>query len=242
MSCVTPADLGKPIAAIVERCGPPLGVMSVWTQNQLLYAEGGQGVSVTFDADQMRARIIQFFTMPPDPSQPIANWTVTLPFESGPREIALGQMTLADAQSTLAVDADVTTNTGVAFRSTANNDILLAFDEQRIARQAFVGERASLVQSGMIASQLGDAPLDYLQPVPRDDWLRKPDGTSGARTTIFRIDIDGEGIARKVTIVIPSGDSAFDVSTQQRISDARYRPATLSKRPVSGTIFVQVRH
>jgi hypothetical protein len=242
MSCVTPADLGKPIAAIVERCGAPDVVMSVWTQNELLYASSGQGVSIAFDADQMRARILQFFTMPPEPSQPFADWTVTLPFESGPREIALGHMTLTDAQSVLAVDADVTTGAGIAFRSTAHNDVVLAFDDQHIARAAFVGERASLVQSGTIASPLGAAPLDYTQPIPRDEWLRKPDGKSGSRTTIFRIDIDAAGIARKVTVVIPSGDAAFDASTQQRISDAKFRPATLSHRSVSGTSFVQVRH
>src|ERR1700678_4558167 len=140
MSCVTPADLGKPIAAIVERCGAPDAVISVWTQNQLLYADGGQGVSVSFDADQMRARILQFFTMPPAPLQPFADWNLTLPFESGAREVALGHMTLADAQNALAVDADVTTNAGIAFRSTADDDIVLAFDEQHVARAAFIGE------------------------------------------------------------------------------------------------------
>jgi len=242
MSCVTPADLGKPIAAIVERCGAPEVVMSVWTQNQLLYADGGQGVSISFDADQMRARILQFFTMPPLPSEPFADWDVTLPFESGAKAIALGHLTLAEAQSALAGDADVTTNAGVAFRSTARNDIVLAFDDRHVARAAFIGERASLVQDGIIASQLGDAPLDYTQPIPREEWLRKPDASTGLRTTIFRVDIDAAGIARKVTIVVASEDAGFDASTQSRIGDAKFRPATLDKRPVSGAIFVQVRH
>jgi hypothetical protein len=241
MSCVTPADLGKPIAAIVERCGAPDAVMTTWTQNQLLYADGGQGVSISFDADQMRARILQFFTMPPAPSEPFADWNVTLPFQSGEREIALGHMTLADAQNALAGDADVTTNTGIAYRSTPYDDVVLAFDEQHVARTAFIGERMSLVQSGIIASQLGDAPLDYMSPIPRDGWL-KPDGSSGSRATMFRIDVDAEGIARNVTVVIPSDDAAFDAATQQRIGDAKFRPATLDKRPVSGTCFVQVRH
>jgi TonB family protein len=241
MSCVTPADLGKPIAAIVERCGPPGSVVSLSTENELLYADGGRGVSITFDADQMRARILQFFTMPPAPAQPFADWTVTLPFESGARQIALGHMTVADAQSTLAADADVTTQYGAAFHSTDRNDVVLASStDDHVLRAAFVGERASLMQSGIIASPLDDAPLDYMSPIPRDTWL-KADGT-GSRTTIFRIDVDATGIVRNVTIVVASGDAAFDASALQRLGDAKFRPATLDKRPVSGTSFVQVRH
>ncbi len=173
MSCVTPADLGKPIAAIVERCGAPETVMSLSTENELLYADSGRGVQITFDADQMRARVLQFFTKPPAPSQPFADWTVTLPFESGAREIALGHMTIADAQSTLTADADVTTQGGAAFRSTDRNDVVLdSTTDDHILRAAFVGERASLVQSGIIASPLDAAPLDYMAPLPRDAWLK----------------------------------------------------------------------
>jgi len=47
---------------------------------------------------------------------------------------------------------------------------------------------------------------------------------------------------RNVTIVVASGDAAFDASTQQRLGDAKFRPATLDKRAVAGTSFVQVRH
>jgi Gram-negative bacterial TonB protein C-terminal len=246
MSCVTPADLGKPITAIVERCGAPSAVMSLSTINQLMYADAdsGQVVTVWFDADQMRARVLQFSTSPAGPSLPEPDWTVTLPFESGAREIALGGMTLADAQGALATDADVTTKAGAAFRSTAqNDDIVLAASDDHVLRTAFVGERASLVQAGLIASPLGTAPFDYLSPVPRDAWLRpSPKPPSGPHSTIFRIDVDAEGIARKVAVVTPSGDATFDAATQQRIGDAKFRPATLNERPVSGACFVQVRH
>jgi hypothetical protein len=246
MSCVTTADLGKPIAAIVERCGAPGSVMSLATINQLLYADAdaGQVVTVWFDADQMRARVLQFYASPSGPSQPEPVWTVTLPFQSGARDVALGHMKLADAQSALAADADVTTEYGAAFRSTAHNDVVLAgSSEDHILRAAFVGERASLVQSGMIASPLGETPLDYMSPIPRDAWLRPGPGRStGPHSTIFRVDVDATGIVRKINIVIPSDDAAFDASTQLKLGDAKFRPATLDKRPVSGTSFVQVRH
>jgi TonB family protein len=238
-----PADLGKPIAAIVERCGAPTIVVSLGTSNELFYADGGRGTSLWFDADQMRVRVIQFSAIPPAPSQPIADWNVTLPFESGPQAIALGKMTLSDAQTSLAVDADVTTNIGAAFRSTSHNDIVLAGrSDDHVLLAAYVGERASLVQLGIIASPIDQAPLDYMSPVPRDAWLSLRSEQTGSRTTIFRVDVDAEGIVRNVTIVLASGDAAFDASTQQRIGDARFRPATLDKRPVSGTSFVQVRH
>jgi hypothetical protein len=240
LTCVTAADLGKPIAAIVERCGSPDRVSAMGPGNGLFYFDGGHGTTIWFDADQMRARFVQFYTYPLATYQPDADWNVTLPFESGAREIALGHMTLADAQGALAVDADVTTKYGAAFRSTARNDIVLASSDHHVLDTAFVGERTSLVQDGIINSQLGNAPLDYVQPVPRDTKLRG-EGT-GSRSTIFRIDVDAYGIARKVTIVIPSGDGAFDASTQLRLGDAKFRAATLEKRPVSGTSFVQVRH
>ena len=237
--CVTPADLGKPIAAIVQRCGAPLGVSSIGSQNSLLYWDEGRGISVWFDADQMLARVVQFFTAPPHPSEPYPDWTVTLPFASGARPVAFGEMTRDEARSALAVDADVTTQYGAAYRSSAHDDVVLAFDSN-VLRAAFVGERATLVQNGMIEPAFGEIPLDYMSPIPRDAWLRT--SGDGPLTTICRVDIDAEGIARKVTVVVASGDAAFDASLQSRIGDARFRPATLAKRPVSGAIFVQVRH
>jgi hypothetical protein len=243
MSCVAPADLGKPIAAIVERCGAPDIVVSLGAENQLLYVNGGKGTAIYFDADQLRARILQFTSFRPEPSEPSADWTVTLPFESGARAIRLGHMTLADAQTEFAADADVTTEYGAAFRSTPQNDVVLAgSSDSHVLVGAFVGERVALVQMGLIAAPLDQAPLDYMSPVPRDAWLSLRTKQTGSRTTIFRIDVDAEGIVRKVTIVLASGDAAFDATTQQRIGDAQFRPATLDKRPVSGTYFVQVRH
>jgi hypothetical protein len=239
---VTPADLGKPIAAIVQRCGAPSSVMSVGSQNEMLYAgDDGQGVSISFDADQVRARILQFFTYPPEPSQPFPEWSVTLPFASGTRAVAFEQLTLSDAESDFAADADVTTPIGTAYRSTPADDIVLAFaaEEHRL-RAAFIGERPALVQSGIIASPLDAPPLAYIQPVPRETWLR--DGGAGPRTTILRIDVDAEGIARKVTAVVASGDAAFDAALQTRVADVKFRPATLANRPVSGAVFVQMRH
>ena len=221
MSCVTPADLGKPVAAIVQRCGPPLGVTSVQAENELFYAEGDYGITVVFDADQMHARVLQFFTLPSTPADVVV-WNLTLPFQSGAREIALGRLTLADAQSTLAADADVTTEYGAAFHSTPHDDIVLAGSKSdRIMRIAFIGERASLVQSGLIATLLGDAPIAYEPPVPLDAWMKA--GSKGPQTTIFRIDVDAYGVARKVTIVVPSHDAAFDASTKARLGDVKFR-------------------
>jgi hypothetical protein len=243
MSCVTPADLGKPIAAIVERCGAPSAVISLGTSNMLGYAALGQATTIWFDADQMLARILQFSTSTDFRSQPMGNWTVTLPFENGPHDVALGGMTLAGAQSALAADADVTTKDGAAFRSTAHDDVVLTASDDHVLRAAYFGERASLVQLGIIASPLDTAPLEYMAPSPRDAWLAPgPGRATGPHSTIYRIDVDADGIARKVTIVFPSGDAAFDESTQQRIDDAKFRPATLDNRRVSGTCFVQVHH
>src|SRR5271155_2263260 len=104
MSCVTPADLGKPIAAIVERCGAPSAVASFGTSNLLGYAAFGQTTMIWFDADQMLARILQFSTIIDFRSQLMGNWTVTLPFENGPHDVPLGEMTLAGAQSAFAAD------------------------------------------------------------------------------------------------------------------------------------------
>jgi hypothetical protein len=240
MSCVTPADLGKPVAAIVERCGPPLGVNSVQAENELFYVDGDYGTMVVFDADQMRVRVLQFSTLPSTPADVVV-WNLTLPFQSGARTIALGRLTLAEAQSTLAADADVTTDYGAAFHSTPRNDIVLAGSKtNRIMRIAFIGERASLVQSGLIATLIGDAPISYEPPVPLDAWITA--GSKGPQTTIFRIDVDASGIARKVTIVVPSRDAAFDAATQARLGDAKFRAARVDSRPVSGTNFMQVRH
>jgi len=206
--------------------------MSQATANTLFYTNNGRTTVVWFDADQMRARILQFSTMP------LLGWNVALPFRSGVHEIDLGSITFTDAQNTLAADVDVTSENSVAFRSTPQNDIVLSGNDNHVLG-AFVGERASLMQLGIIASPLGSAPLDYMQPLPRDAWFVE---SAGRQTTIFRIDVDAQGIVRKVTIVVPSSDAAFDTSTQLRFEDATFRPATIDKRPVSGSTFVQVRH
>ncbi len=240
MSCVTPADLGKPIAAIVERCGAPLGVGAIQTENALFYFDGPRGTAVFFDADQMRTRVLRFFMLPPNESEP-ADWSLTLPFQSGGRAITLGRTTLADVQSALAGDADVTVDYGAAFRSTPHDDIVLAASKtDHVLSTAFIGERASLVQSGLLAAALGDAPIVYEPPVPLDDWIKA--GSTGPQTTIFRIDVDAGGITRKVTIVVASHDTAFDASTQARLGDAKFRAARMDSRPVSGAVFLQVRH
>lgn len=242
MTCVTAADLGRPIAAIVQRCGAPLGVMSLSTKNTLMYSDGqGHGVSVDFDPDQMRVRTLLFFTMPPRPNEPFADWTVTLPFASGASTVALGQLTLARARSAFAADADVSGARNAAFRSSEHTDVVLAADDNGTVRAAFVGERMALQQDGVIAAQPDDEPLDYTAPVPRDAWL-KGDGSSGPQATIVRIDVDAAGIVRNVVVVVPSGDAAFDAALQTKIGDARFRPATIENRPVSGAYFAQVRH
>jgi hypothetical protein len=226
---VTPADLGKPIAAIVERCGPPDLVDSIYTSNQLFYAGNGRSTTVIFDADQLLVRVIQFNTSPPEPSQPAQQWSLTLPLESGSHDVVLGKTQLHETQSAFAADADVMPHHGAAFRSTLPNTVV-------------VGARAPLTQLGVLDSALGHEPLDYTSPYPRDAWLRPQNRATGPRATLFRVDIDAQGIARNVAIILPSDDAAFDTSTKQRLSDANYRPATLEKRPVSGAIFVQVRH
>jgi hypothetical protein len=217
--------------------------MTLATSNVLGYGDFGQGTMIWFDADQMRARILQFSTFTDFRSQLTATWNVTLPFESGAHDVALGEMTLADAQNAFAVDGDVTTKGGAAFRSTAHNDVVLDASDDHVLRTAFFGERASLVQLGIIASPLDAAPLDYMAPLPRDAWLAPGPGRStGPHSTIFRIDVDATGIVRKVTVVVPSDDAAFDASTQSRLDGARFYPATLDNRRVAGTCFVQVRH
>jgi hypothetical protein len=240
---VTPADLGKPIAAIVERCGAPDVVMSISTENELFFVDNGKDVSVFFDADQTRARVIQFATVPTDQTMKAAEWNITLPFESGARDIVLGKTTLSDVQSMLSNDADVTTNSGAAYRSTPSIDVVLASQNSgSVLSAAYVGERAAFVQMEMIASPIGSATLEYRAPLPLEPFLRFGTSPSGSRATIFRIDVDATGIARTVAVVIPSGDAQFDTATRQRIGDAAFRPATLGKRPVSGSVFVQVRH
>jgi hypothetical protein len=241
--CVTAADLGRPITAIVHRCGAPELVMSLGMSHELLYIDidAGRIATVYFDADQTRVRILQFFAMPPGTPEPVGDWNIALPFQSGEHDIHLGTMTLADAQNALAADTDVTTAAGAAFRSTPENDIVLDCSKDSVVRAAYIGERAALVQLGMIASPLGEAPLRYIQVVPRDAWL-KSEGTTGAQSTIFRVDVDAAGIVRNVVIVIPSSDAVFDASTQAKIGDARFRPATLEARAVPGSCFVQVRH
>jgi outer membrane biosynthesis protein TonB len=57
-----------------------------------------------------------------------------------------------------------------------------------------------------------------------------------------RIDLDRGGVIRKVVVMIPSDDKAFDDQLVARFGRDAYAPAKLGGRPIGASVWREVRH
>ncbi len=103
-----------------------------------------------------------------------------------------------------------------------------------------VGDRATLLRLGYLTDPTPtQTRFPFTAPVLRRTAV--PDG-SGARATVLRLDLDRGGIVRKVSVVIPSDDAAFDDQLVAKLGGDAYAPAKLGGRAIGASVFREVRH
>jgi hypothetical protein len=236
LTCVTPADLGRPIAAIVQRCGIPASVGCSRTGNHLLYDGAPGGTDVLFDADDTAILALDFQQRAPE--------RLALNVGAHAFTFAFGVTTLPDAQSQLSDVADVSGTSWAAYRVDARVTLVAQFDSATGTLQRLtLGKPATLKRLGVLPVPLGEPALDYVPPRIRGTLpLAQPANRAGNRATIVRIDVDRYGISRHVTVIVPSSDRAFDDALVTRLDDVRFEPATLSGRTIASTDFALVTH
>ena len=115
-----------------------------------------------------------------------------------------------------------------AYRLDAAHELVLAFDPQRNGSRARRRRARRARAVGLDRRNRSTSRRSPYVAAARCKRTGVADG-NGPRTTIVRIDVDATGIVRTVTIVVPSGDAAFDAALAARFGDDRYTPATLGE-------------
>ena len=59
---------------------------------------------------------------------------------------------------------------------------------------------------------------------------------------MLRLDLDRGGAVKKVAIVVPSDDAAFDQQLVARLATDAYAPAKLGGRAIGASVLREVRH
>lgn len=230
--CVTAAALAAPVAALVRQCGAPVRVASRDDGNHFTFLDDGATVDALVDPDRDLVRALDIHGNAP--------LNVTLDVGGTARRFAFGSYALARADAELTSVADYAFAANRAYRLDDERELVLGFDPATgcLARVA-VGERVTLARLGVLPLPIDQPPFPYSAPVLKHTAL--PDA-AGARTTIVRLDVDRFGIVRKVVVVVPSGDPAFDAALARRLGYDSYAPARLAGRPIAAGVFRELHH
>jgi len=230
--CVTAAALDAPVAALITRCGLPAAVTQRDDGAHFTFHDGGATVDAIVDADRANVRAL-------DVRAPAAqSFTVTI--DGKPRTLAFGSTTYARANADLNSAMEYSDGHDSAFKPDEAHELVLLFDPStNTLTRLFLGDGGAMGQLIDIPRPLKKPPFPYTAPVLKQTALT---GTSGTQTTIARIDVDKFGIVRTVTVVVPSGDSAFDDALKTRLSNDRYSPARVSDHAVGGSVYRELRH
>ncbi len=230
--CVTAAALAAPVAALVRRCGAPARVASRDDGHHFTFLDDGATVDAVVDPDRTLVRALDV--------RAGAEQRFTVDIDGTQRTFGFGTYTLTQADAELQSAVDNAFATVRAYRLDAAHELVLGFDAAtgRLARVA-IGERVALVRLGALPLPVNEPPFPFVAPALKHTALQ--DGI-GARATVVRLDVDRLGIVRKIEVVIPSDDTAFDATLPARLNDDTYVPARLGGRPIAASVFRELRH
>ena len=235
MSCVTPAALGAPVAALVQRCGVPARVDSDSRGNHFLFADDNGAVTsdAVVDSDDGIVHAIELDGAAPG--------SLTTDVGGTARTFTLGKTMLQQNDAVLADAAQYTFGTTRIYGTDPKRLLVLVFDKDtRRLTTIAIGETPTLSRLGLASQAIGDSDnFGYARPVLQHGAAL---ADRGAHATIVRLDIDTNGIVRNVAIVIPSADAAFDAALAAKLGDDRYAPAMLNGRPIGGSVYREIRH
>jgi hypothetical protein len=232
MMCVTADALAAPVAALVQRCGPPAHVISRNDGNHFIFSDDGATVDALVDPDAAIVRALDIYAQSPA--------TLDVAIDGVTRSFAFGSYDVVHADADLTGAADYSFGNGRAYRLDTTHELVLTFSPgtKKLTRVS-IGERLTLERMKLLPEQVDRRPFAYVAPVAKH--IAVPDG-SGAQATIVRVDIDRFGIVRLVTVIVASDDPVFDSKLGARLDDDSYEPALLANRAVNASVFRELRH
>jgi hypothetical protein len=224
--------LHRPLAALVRAYGAPVSVATRDDGQHVTFGDAAGSVVAIVDDDATIHAVDLTFP---------AGTRYAIDVQGKSHTLTFGTTTSLAARDELAADAETEGPNFRVFRRSGDSDVVLAFDPKTSALVHVVaGDRATLLRLGYLADPTPtQTRFPFSAPVLRHSDVA--DGT-GARATVVRLDLDRSGIVRKVSVMIPSDDKAFDDQLVARISHDAYAPAKLGGRPIGASVWREVRH
>jgi len=228
-----PAEiLHRPLPAIVHQYGIPASVATKDNgQHVTFIADGATLDAVIGDEDAA----VHAFDLAEPPGTRYA-----IEVDGVSHTLIFGTTTSLGTRDELAADAETEGTNFRVFRRGAESAFVLVFDRATATlSHVVIGDRATLLRLGYLSAPQPTQP-QFLFTAPKLRRSNVADG-SGAQATIVRIDLDRGGIVRGVSVVLASGDPAFDTALSARLAGDAYAPARLSGRPIGASVFREIR-
>jgi hypothetical protein len=224
--------LHRPVAALVRAYGAPASVATRDDGQHVTFGDATASVVAIVDDDATIHALDLTFP---------AGTTYTIDVQGKPHTVTFGKTTSLGARDELAVDAETEGANFRVFRRSGDSGIVLVFDAKTSTLAHVVaGDRATLLRLGYLADPMPtQTRFPFTAPVLKHTDV--PDGT-GTRATVLRLDLDRGGVVRKVAVMIPSDDKAFDDQLVARMSRDAYAPAKLGGRAIGASVWREVRH
>jgi len=224
--------LHRPLAALVRAYGAPASVATRDDGQHVVFGDAAASVSAIVDDDATIHAVDLAFP---------AGTRYAVEVDGKTHTFTFGTTTSLGARDELAADYETEGANFRVFRRTADSGIVLVFDAKTATlAHVVVGDRATLLRLNYLTDPTPtQTRFPFTAPVLRRTAV--PDG-SGARATVLRLDLDRGGIVRKVSVVIPSDDAAFDDQLVAKLGGDAYAPAKLGGRAIGASVFREVRH
>jgi hypothetical protein len=224
--------LHRPLAALVRAYGAPVSVATRDDGQHVVFGDASASVAAIVDDDANVHALDLAFP---------AGTRYAVDLEGKTHTLTFGATTSGAARDELAADAETAGASFRVFRRTADTDVVLVFDpKSALLSHVVLGDRATLLRLGYLTDPTPvQSRFPFTAPVLRHSSV--PDG-SGPQATVLRLDLDRGGVVRKVTVVVPSADPAFDQQLVARLGNDSYAAAKLGGRAIGASVYREVRH
>jgi hypothetical protein len=220
--------LGTPLDAVLKTAGPPAEARSSDSGNALVWRRADGQTSVVVEAGAIDAIVYE----------PAAGTRVRVDVDGRPVTFVAGAFTLDQADEQLAADAQFSEGTTRTYVPAPGRELVLVFDERtkRLVTVAY-GERGTIARIGYIKAD------DIATSVPYHAAIMNASAISGAGNgpaALIAYSIDRRGVVQTVSLLVRSGDAAFDERLANGLLDDKFTPAHLGGREIASTFYRMV--
>lgn len=231
-----PELLHRPVAALVRQYGAPTAVATRDDGQHFVFADATSSLTAYIGDNDTDAIVHAIDVTLPSGTA----YDVRLD-DGATHHLVFGATTSIGARDALAAEAETEGTNFRVFRRSADSDVVLIFDAKTsMLARIVVGDRGALLRMGYLVDPMPTQHrFPYSAPVLKKSSV--PEGT-GARGTVFRLDVDRLGLVRNVAVVVPSDDAAQDAKLAKELDGDSYVPAKYGGRTIGASVYREVRH